>query len=220
MENLPAPLTMLAKLLGYFSFANLNALLDLYQRVRKLWHHESDLYEILDYAATLELLDGKGENAHFTKHQKIRFLQNQIIAFEDYVWGDGDVMVDYRCSPGVVVDRYREADRWNVLISLRETKHKEDVLDFHIERTEKRAFTRAQEWIQTELRHPARRLEMNVIFPKQRGCKRALIVRRSRNQTTILGSKNIQTLPDGGQLVTWSTDKIYGYEVFTLQWSW
>lgn len=216
MENLPTPLAVLAKLLGCLSFANLNALLDLYRRMRKLWHHESDLYEVLDYTATLELLDVKGENAHFTKHQKIRFLQNQIIAFEDYVWGDGDVMVDYRCSPGVVVDRYREADRWNVLISLRETKHKGDVVDFHIERTEKRAFTKSEEWIQTEFGHLARRLEMKVIFSKKRWCKRAMIIRRSRNQTTILGSKNIQTLPVGRQLVTWSTDKIYGYEVFTL----
>jgi len=215
-----SPPLPLSTLLSYLSFANINAVLDLYQRLHKLWHRESDMYEILDYTATLELLDIKGESSIFRKHQKIRFLQNNIIAFEDYVWGDGNMMVDYRCSPGVVVDRYREADRWNVLISLRETKSKGDIVDFHIERTEKNGFTKAEEWLQTEFRHPARRLEMNVIFPKKRLCKRAIIVRRSRNQTIMLGSKHIQTLSDGRQLVTWATDKIFGYEVFTLKWSW
>lgn len=215
----PTLLSLLGTLLSYLSFANVNALIDLYQRVRKLWHRESDWYEILDYTATLELLDIKGENSMFRKHQKIRFLQNNIIAFEDYVWGDGNSMVDYRCTPGVVVDRYREADRWNVLISLRETKSKGDIVDFHIERTEKNAFTKTQEWLQTEFRHPGKRLEMRVIFPKKRWCKRATVVRRSRNQTIVLGSKNIQALPDGRQLVTWATDKIFGYEVFTLKWS-
>lgn len=96
----PTLLSLLGTLLSDLSFANVNALLDLYQRVRKLWRRESDWYEILDYTATLELLDIKGENNIFRKHQKIRFLQNNIIAFEDYVWGDGNSMVDYRCTPG------------------------------------------------------------------------------------------------------------------------
>jgi hypothetical protein len=53
-----------------------------------------------------------------------------VIAFEDYAWGDGDVLAEYKCSPGFEADRYLEGDRWNILISLRETKHRGDVQDF------------------------------------------------------------------------------------------
>ena len=55
---------------------------------------------------------------------------NGLLAFEPQ--GDGDIFVDYKCSPGVLVDR------WNVLISLRETKNAGDVTNFYIERTVKR----------------------------------------------------------------------------------
>ena len=43
-------------------------------------------------------------------------MQNNVIAFEDYAWGDGEIFTDYRCSPGVVVDKYQEGDRWSILI--------------------------------------------------------------------------------------------------------
>ena len=73
---------------------NLKDLLDLYPRVRAWLPAGSDLYEILDYESTLELCDTKGATARFQKRQRVKFLQNNIIAFEDYVWGDGDVLAE------------------------------------------------------------------------------------------------------------------------------
>ena len=40
---------------------------------------------------------------------------------------------EYKCLPGVEVDRYQEGDRWNILISLRETKSSGDIEDFYID---------------------------------------------------------------------------------------
>lgn len=82
---------------------------------------------MLAYEPTLELLDPQGQTAVFKKRQRVKFLQDYVIAFEDYAWGQGQVLADYRCAPGQVVDRWQEGDRSTVLISLRETKHAGEV---------------------------------------------------------------------------------------------
>lgn len=178
------------------------------------------MYEILDYETTLDLVDPKGHRAILRKRQKVRFLQDNIIAFQDYAWGDGEFFSSYACTPGQVVDRYQEGDRWNILISLQQTKSKGDVTEFHIEHTHSNAFTKAEEWLQTEIRHPTRRLRLVVFFPKQRHCKSALIQTRSTNRTQPLGEEHIAVLPDGRQVVTWETANVSSLEVFTLRWRW
>lgn len=51
------------------------------------------MYEILDYESTWEMLDTEGRMAIFRKRQRVKFLQNNIIAFEDYAWGDGKYLL-------------------------------------------------------------------------------------------------------------------------------
>lgn len=202
------------------SLSNIKDVLDLYQLIRRWLPGSADMYEILDYESTLELCDTEGAVALFQKRQRVKFLQNNIIAFEDYVWGDGEVMAEYRCAPGVVADRYQEGDRWNILISLRETKHKGDVTEFHIERLERASFTKADEWQQTEIRRPTHRLQMNIIFPQARRCQRATLTRRRHNRVLVLGPEHFHDLPDGRQLLTWETTRVYLYDIFTLRWHW
>jgi len=47
------------------------------------------LYEVLEHQATLELLDQQGKHARFRKYQKVRYLQDDVIAYQDQAWGDG-----------------------------------------------------------------------------------------------------------------------------------
>ena len=133
---------------------------------------------------------------------------------------DGKTVADYKCSPGVLVDQYREGDRWNMLISLRETKHRRDVVEFHIERKVKAGFTKAEEWQQAEIRHRTERLQMAVIFPKSRPCQRATVPQRSRHHVLVVGPEHSRCLPDGRQKVTWETDRVHAYDVYTLKWVW
>lgn len=178
------------------------------------------MYEILDYESTWEMLDTEGRKAIFRKRQRVKFLQNNIIAFEDYAWGDGEIFADYKCAPGVVVDRYREGDRWNILISLRGTKNKGDIEEFYIERTVKNGFTNSEEWQQAEIRRQTKHLQMNVIFPSSRPCRAAVITQRSENRPITLGLEHFRTLPDGRQLLTWETTKVRSFDIYTLKWQW
>src|SRR6266567_4250790 len=81
-------------------------LVSLYRELRQVMRRESHegLYEVLEYDAVLELVDPKGETAIFKKRQRVKFLQDYVLAFQDYVWGDGELYGDYSCSRGVVVD--------------------------------------------------------------------------------------------------------------------
>ena len=195
---------------------------DLYGALRR-WvsqQRPEGMYEILDYDSTLELLDPKGETAIFKKRQRVKFLQDHIIAFEDYAWGDGQIFADYKCTPGKEVDRYQEGDRWNILISLRETKNRGDITDFYIERTVRRGFSEAEEWRQVEITHSTKRLRLAIIFPQARRCQRAILRQRSRNRTTVLGPEHFVDLPDGRQMLAWEIKKLRRFEVYTLEWKW
>lgn len=177
------------------------------------------IYEILAYETTLEL-STTGKTATFLKRQKVRFLQDNIISFQDYAWGDGEIFADYQVSPGVVADRYQVGDRWHILISLRQMKRRGDLAEFFITATFKDAFLGREEWQQVEIRHHTQQLKMTIIFPKNRHCQRAVIQQRRRHWSIALDSQQMSVLPDGRQVVIWETKNIEPLEVYTLWWTW
>lgn len=195
---------------------------EFYQLLRRWVQREASqgLYEVLEYEATLELLDPRGQRARFTKRQRVKFLQDNVIAFEDFAWGDGQVLTAYRCAPGVVVDRYREGDHWNVLISLRETRHAGDVADLYMARTIRRGFTRPEEWWQIAMQHRTRHLKLRIIFPHARRCQRAVVNERTRDQIAVLDAGHFSELPDGRQVLSWETARPRRFETYTFSWRW
>lgn len=210
----------LRNLLDFLTPDFLRSLLLLYKNLNAFIQKERGLYEILEYESILDLLDERGKVARLTKRQRVKFLQDSVLAFQDYGWGDGETFASYTCSPGVVVDRYQEGDRWNLLISLRETKNSGDVEEFHIERCIKGGFTGQEEWSQVEIRHKTRCLRMRVIFPKGRPCRSARLITRSRHTSRTLGPEHLHELPDGRQQLIWETRDIKQMEVYTLKWRW
>lgn len=178
------------------------------------------LYEVLSYDCTLEIHDVAGKQGTYRKQQKVRFLQDNILAYQDQAWGDGDIFADYRCSPGIPVDRYQDGNIWQILISLREVKSRGDMTTFHIERKIKDGFPNPTEYLQTKIDHVTRKLEMSTTFPKERPPHRVVIHKQNANRTTLLSSKHIQQLPNKQFKVTWSTNKPRQFETYTLRWDW
>lgn len=181
--------------------------------------HEG-MYEVLAYESRLEIADPKGEKAVLHKRERVRFLQDNIMAYQDQAWGDGDIFADYQCSPGVAVDRYREGHLFRILISLRETKSRGDVEAFHIQRTIKRGFTQAVEDFQTEINHTTRKLSVSVVFPRNRHPKRVTLVEKNIARATEIGVENRVKLPDGRQQFMWQTDHPRLFEAYILRWEW
>lgn len=212
-------LNLILELLARHHVTLLNLLFDVLQRlpaVRKL----PGIYEVLDYQAELELKDSKGHVAIYRKRQRVRFLQDNIIAYQDTAWGDGEIFAAYRCSPGVEVDRYREGNRFNILISLRETKHRDDLETLAIERTIHDGFVTDVEYFQVEVIHRTRHLTCAVIFPRSRLPKRVSVVEKNSKRSVELGAAHREVLPDRRVRYVWRNASPKLFEAYLLRWEW
>jgi hypothetical protein len=178
------------------------------------------MYEVLNYETTLEILDNKGEKAMLNKKEEVKFLQNNIIAYQDQAWGDGKILLDYKCSPGTPVDRYRSGYKTHILISLREVKNKGDIDEFNIEWGIENGFLSKTGFWATEICQNTKRIVIQVIFPKTRPPIRALILEKNIQRTYPLDGIDKKELPDGRWLVSWEKNQPRLYEHYILNWEW
>jgi len=197
----------------------LDVLREVWKILRKVIQGRSyrGLYEVLEYESTLELKDRGGKRATFKKREKVRYLQDNIIAYQDQAWGDGEILVNYRCTPGTPVDRYRSGYKTYILISRREVKNKGDVDKFNIEWRIRQGFLKRTGHWETHVTHRTRRLKVNVIFPKSRPPRRTTLVESNRQRSHSLGRNAQVELPDGCWLVTWETRNPRLYENYILK---
>jgi hypothetical protein len=178
----------------------LEVLVDAWKAARKLLQSRSykGMYEVLEYESTLELKDRGGKRAAFKKREKVRYLQDNVIAYQDQAWGDGEILINYRCTPGTPVDRYRSGYKTHILISRREVKNKGDGDETHVI-------------------HRMKHLKIGVIFPKSRPPQHARLIESNRQRSHSLERS---TLPGGRWLVAWETRHPRLYENYILQWEW
>ena len=178
------------------------------------------MYEVLDYESTLELHDRGGKRATFKKRLKIRYLQDDIIAFQDYAWGDGEILLNYKTSRGKAVDRYRSGYKTYILLSLREVRNKGDIDEFNIQWDIRDGFLLPDGYWAASASHRMKKLRVNIIFPRSRPPQRLLLEESNRRRTRILGRDVQKRLADGRWRVTWEMKKPRLYELYTIRWDW
>ena len=178
------------------------------------------MYELLDYESTLELLDKEGKRAHYKKRMKIRYLQDDNIAFQDYAWGDGEILLDYQTSRGQPVDRYKSGYKTYILLSLREVRNRGDIDEFDISWNFRNGFLKPDGYWSTGVSHQMKRMKINVIFPKSRLPRRLVLEENNRRRTCNLGIEFQKRLSDGRLEVSWETEKPHLYEVYVMRWEW
>ena len=178
------------------------------------------MYEVMEHSCQLELCTADGQDAIYTKRQRVTFLQDNIIAYQDDNWGDGDIFAEYQCSPGIAVDRYKEGQHHHVLISLRKTMNRGDVQGFHIRRRIRNGFTKATDDFQVEVNHRTHKLTMQVVFPPERWPKQCWLVEQNTRRTQALSAEHFSNLSDKRLQVTWGTDKPKLFEMYILRWEW
>ncbi|MCB9112234.1 MAG: hypothetical protein H6634_13405 [Anaerolineales bacterium] len=181
---------------------------------------DEGVYEVIEYDSTLELHDSHGKEATFTKRKKIRYLQNDIIAYQDYGWGDGEQFVDYQAKPGVPVDRYKIGYKTYILISLRDVKNRGDTDEFNIQWKIKNGFLKPDGFWETDVSSRTRRLRMSVVFPKGRPPRNVRLVENNIRKTTNLGSDTVQRTANGHWKITWEKYKPRLFEHYIIRWDW
>ena len=189
---------------------------------RKLFRGLTDegIYEVLEYESTLEILNGKGTNASFTKRKKIRYLQDNIIAYQDHAWGDGDILVNYKTSHGKPVDQYSYGYKTYILLSLREVKNKGDIDDFNIQWDIRQGFLTEDGYWGTDVNQRTKHIKVHVIFPKTRPPIQVSVEESNIRRTRILGKDAKKRLPDGRWQITWEKKKPKLFEMYVIRWLW
>ncbi len=178
------------------------------------------VYEVLDYECQLELKDKDGTNAHIQKREKIRYLQDYITTYQDQAWGDGEILLNYHCSPGIPVDEYRLGHKTYKLISLREFRNKGDIDEFNIEWNMRNGFLTKTGFWGTAINHRMKNVAVRVIFPKDRPPIHVAITESNIRRTKALDGDTIQKSPDGRPVVVWEKTNPRLYENYVLAWEW
>ena len=177
-------------------------------------------YEVTEHESQLELRGKSGRNAIYTKRQVVKFLQDNVIGYQDDAWGDGEIFAEYQCTPGVAVDRYVEGNRHHVLISLRKIMNRGDVQEFHIQRRIRGGFTKITDDLQVEVNHNTKNLSMTVLFPESRWPKQCWLIEQKARRSKKLDQNHFSYLPDKRLMVTWNTDRPRLFEMYILRWEW
>ena len=195
---------------------------ELWKIGRKLMRGLSNegMYEVLEYESTLELHDRRGKKATFTKRMKVRYLQDNIIAFQDFAWGDGDILLNYRTSRGKAVDRYKSGYKTYILLSLQEVKNRGDVDEFNISWDIREGFLKSDGYWATDIRHRMKQTKVNIIFPRSRPAQQLLLEETNRRRTRVLGREFQKRLADGRWQITWEMKNPKLYELYTIRWDW
>ena len=219
---LRTPGHLLKRLLGSGILALLGDIVPLLKKLSALVDSRrlQGIYDVLCQQRTIEIHDRDGDVVTVDTVEKLRFRQNHVAALTDYVWGDGEILADYRCSPGVPVDCYKEGSRYAVLISLREHKHHGEEMVLRTHRMIRSGFTRSQECWENDIYHRMGESEILIVFPKERQCQRATVARHNTGRSVALGPEHFQTLPDGRQQLSWSIRKPRLHERYVLHWEW
>ena len=214
--------TWLEPLVSLLKLPGLDILLEFWRLGKKAWQRYAtgSMYEVLAYEATLELLSRSGKKATIKKHKKIRYLQNNIIAYRDYAWGDGNILQSYRCMPGKPVDRYKLDYKTYILISLREMKNRGDIDEFDIQWKMTNGFLKTDESWTTDIGDRTKHIRVSVIFPKGRHPIKLSLVENNRRRTHELGSKFCKILSDGRLRVTWEKRNPRLHEHYVIKWTW
>ena len=178
------------------------------------------MYEVLNYETTLEILDIIGEKAILKKKEEVKFLQNNIIAYQDQAWGDGKFLLNYQCSPGIPVDFYRSDYKTHILISLREVKNKGDIIEFNIEWGIQNGFVCETGFWATEISQRTENIIVQVIFPQKRPPLRIWMLEKNIQSSYTLGENEKKQLADGRWLVRWEKNQPRLHEHYILNWEW
>ena len=212
--------TLLSTILPNLPWATILA--DAWQSVRKLIRRLSDkgIYQVLDYEMQLDLHDPKGKRASYRKRHHVRYLQNNVIAYHDQAWGDGEVLLNFRCSPGKAVDCYRLGHKTLTLISLRQIRNRGEGDQLDIAWDMQNSFTREIEEWTTSVSHKTSELTIHINFPAKRPPLKMWLIEANRQKQTELGKKHLRQLPDGRWQLTWEKTKPRQYEDYTIRWQW
>lgn len=175
----------------------------------------SSPYEIFDYRAMVILDDPEGMRAKFHRTQSIRFLQDGVAGILDHAWGDGVPLTFYHNQAGPLEDWFNEHGKQHLIIGLKKAMARGETLTFSVSRTAMVGFQKGEEWLETTIDHPVKRMRCDIVFPKERPCQRATL---SYQGTEI--PLPVRSVGEGKTSIYFELSEPSPYVISVVRWIW
>lgn len=127
------------------------------------------IYEILTSELTWDI--ESQTKASVTKNNQVRFIQNNVLAIPDYIWGDGKLKPQYTCNRGTKVREIQEGSRTCVVLAMDRMYKRDEEVALTIKREVLDAFNGDDEWIEVQPLAGTPDLTLDIRWPSARPVK-------------------------------------------------
>ena len=122
-------------------------------------------YETIKFSGRLEIMDSDGRVARFTRHQRVRFLEDGVSVFFDRVWGDGVLFAGYAARHMRILDAIPTRKGYVVPLGLPRPFARGETFDIETERRIVGAFIQPDAYWESAMSAPTDLLTLDVVAP-------------------------------------------------------
>jgi len=132
-------------------------------------------YETVAYSSHLVIGQG-GRVTRFIRHQRIKFLEDDVAVVFDRVWGEGVIFAGYDTGSAKIVDAILARKGYVVVLKLPRNFRKGETYELNTERTIIGAFADRDAYWELAMAAPAKIVNLEVQAPTGRAMKDVEIV--------------------------------------------
>lgn len=133
-------------------------------------------YETINFSGHVEILDREGRIARFSRHQRIRFLEDGVGVFVDRIWGDGVLFAAYSARSMRILDAIPTRKGYAVVLTLPRPFIKGETFDIVTQRRIVGAFIDDHAYWDSAMAVPTELLTIDVFAPRGRDLRRPEVV--------------------------------------------
>ena len=181
------------------------------------WVSRSVQYENALIDLILDIQDLYGRRAVLAKRQRVVCRARDVV-IRDLAWGEGEAIAGYSSRGARRLGVNAEGSKKAVLLVPSHEPEPGRILEIRSRRLIRAGFQETEEYFDTLVERPTRRLALKIVFPRARPPSSARIVSEGHNIRA-------QTIPvrfgsDGRPFLAWHRQAPEMFRTYSLRWRW
>ena len=174
-------------------------------------------YENVSVDLLLDIRDPAGSTAVLERKQRVRFLASEAGTIRELIWGEGEPLAHYSTRGATRSAFRREGSKRVALLSLDHTPLRGETVPVVTRRVIRDGLLNRQEYLETLVERPTRRLAVKVLFPVMRPPRSASL---ATSPPGLRRSVPVRYRSDGRAFLSWRTSRPRPYSTYSLTWAW